>query len=428
MAAPSVVVRPRVDPRLYGMMFLQYAVWGIWMPILPHYLRASTADGGLGFDEWQLGLIGAVAASVGAIASPFLGGQFADRYFSTEKYLAAVMILGGAVNWVLSQQTSFAAWMALSIVYALIYMPTLGLTNGLAMAHLSDTKRQFAGVRLWGTIAWITVAWLFPMFWLTHDVHFQWLPPFYAGTDVPNKTARIVDALKASGLISFGYGLFCLALPHTPPKRDAVQRLAFAEAFRLIRHRSVMVLVLASLPLAAIHKIYFLQTYSYLETIGVSVSPMSAMSIAQFAEIFVMAALGLMLTRLGFRWVLFVGAFCYFLRFAAFGTTSLPVELIVASQFLHGFCFACLYAGGFIYIDRIAPPDIRHSAQTGFTIILLGVGPLLGGWLNGWLGERVKVDGVIQYEPFWYTCAAIGLVSALAIALLFRDETEFNHG
>ena len=64
------------------------------------------------------------------------------------------MLIGGVINWVLASQTQFAAWMVLSIAYAVVYMPTLGLTNGLAMAHLSDTKRQFAIVRLWGTIGW----------------------------------------------------------------------------------------------------------------------------------------------------------------------------------------------------------------------------------------------------------------------------------
>ena len=55
------------DPRLYVMMFLQYAVWGIWMPILPSYLKASVEAGGLGFNGYQVGWILATAAAVGAM-------------------------------------------------------------------------------------------------------------------------------------------------------------------------------------------------------------------------------------------------------------------------------------------------------------------------------------------------------------------------
>lgn len=415
----------RADPRLCVMMFLQYAVWGIWLPILPSYLKADVSAGGLGFDGYQIGWILATAAAVGAVVSPFIAGQFADRYFATERYLAAVMLLGGAINWIISYQTSFAAWMALSILYAIIYMPTLGLTNSLAMSHLSDARRQFPRVRLWGTIGWISVAWFFPIMFLQQNVEFSPLPPFFTGDDRPDATARIVYALRASGVISVVYALFCLWLPHTPPKRAAPERLAFAGAFRLVRHRSVLILVVASLAVAAIHKIYFLQTAPYLESIGLkTIYIMPAMSIGQMAEIAVMAFLGLLLTSLGFRRVLSLGAFSYFLRYAVFGTTWLPAEAIVASQFLHGFCFSCSFAAAFIYIDRIAPPDVRHSAQTGLTLVLLGVGPIIGGWLNGFLEEISTVEGTLDYSRFWYSCAAVGLVSALTLALLFRDETE----
>jgi len=413
----------RIDPRLCIMMFLQYAVWGIWMPILPVYLSSDPANGGLGFSGHQVGWILATALAIGTMSAPFIAGQIADRYFASQRYLGVCMLLGGGVIWTLAYQESFAVWMALATAYALIYMPTLGLTNSLAMAHLDDTERQFAKVRLWGTIGWIAVAWFFPMLWLVDSVEFQWLPPFYDNNDVADATARIADALKASGILSVGYGIFCFFLPHTPPRPDAVKRLAFAGAASLLRYRSILVLVLAWLPLAAIHKIYFLQTSPYLKSIGLSESYiMPAMSIGQFAEIAVMAILGWMISYLGFRRVLMLGAGAFLLRYGIFGTIELPLGLIVAAQFLHGFCFACAWATAFIYIDRMAPTDVRHSAQTGFIIIQLGIGAILGGELNGLLEWLYTTGGEVDYRLFWYTCAGIAGACGLAIALAFRDQ------
>ena len=67
--------------------------------------------------------------------------------------------------------------------------------------------------------------------------------------------------------------------------------------------------------------------------------------------------------------------------------------MLVGSQFLHGICYACFFAGAFIYTDRVAPPDVRHSAQTVFGIIILGGGPVLGGLLSGYLADSYAQSG-----------------------------------
>lgn len=71
-----------VKARLSTMMLLQYAVWGLWLPILSTYLRAAPKEGGgggLGFDDGQIGMILGLAGSIGAVSSPFIAGQVADR-------------------------------------------------------------------------------------------------------------------------------------------------------------------------------------------------------------------------------------------------------------------------------------------------------------------------------------------------------------
>ena len=53
---------------LGAMMFLQYALWGAWLPVTARYLSASVIDGGLGFSGSQIGMILGLAGSIGAIA------------------------------------------------------------------------------------------------------------------------------------------------------------------------------------------------------------------------------------------------------------------------------------------------------------------------------------------------------------------------
>ena len=415
--------------RLSLMMLLQYAVWGVWMPILARYLQAGTAEGGLGFSPGQVAAILGIAASIGAVTAPFVAGQLADRYFSTERFLAFLLVVGGVIKIITAYQTTFSAWLWLSVAYSVVYMPTLSLTNSLAMAHLSDSNREFPLVRVWGTIGWIAASWLFPLFWLLRDVRFSAMPPFYQGAEVADVTARLGDSLVASGVVSIGYALFALiALPRTPPNPDAVEPLAFRKAFLLLRKPSFLVLVLASLPISIIHQIYFMQTAPFFaDIVGLKDSQIGpAMTIGQFAEIAVMVATGWLLSKLGFRWVISLGCFAYFLRYAIFASTALPASVIVASQALHGLCYACFFAAAFIYVDRIAEKDVRASAQTVFGIIILGLGPVLASVVVDVLARTFpgQGDGPIAYESMWWTLAVIAAVTGAGFAAFFRDESS----
>ena len=407
------------NTRLGTMMFLQFAIWGAWLPLTARYLSATVAESGLGFSGSEIGMILGLAGSIGAIVSPFIAGQFADRYFSTERILSFLVITGGIVKWYTATRTDYESWLWLSILYSVLYMPTLALSNSVAFSHIDDSENTFPKIRVWGTIGWIAASWAFPMIWLQQDLSFQLMPPFLSGEEVPGVTARLADALKFSGIISLIYGAFCFLLPNTPPKADAVETLAFKKAFNLFSNKSFLVLVLASLGVSIIHQIYFLQTGPFLSSIGIKDSSIGpAMTIGQFAEIATMAYLAFFLKRLGFKKVITIGIFAYFARYMIFGTSFLPTWVMVMSQAFHGFCFAFFFAAGFIYVDKLADDDVRHSAQTVFGIIIFGGGPVVGGWLSGYLQNIYTLDGVFNYSSFWYTLAGIGLV----VTLLFYSS------
>src|SRR6186713_2036509 len=67
--------------RLSVMMFLEYLIWGSWLPLLALYLGDV-----LGFTGGEIGWIFATQA-IASAAALFLGGQLADRMMSSEKLL-----------------------------------------------------------------------------------------------------------------------------------------------------------------------------------------------------------------------------------------------------------------------------------------------------------------------------------------------------
>ena len=403
--------------RLSVMMFLQYAVWGVWLPYLANYLGTPVAEGGLGFSGGQIGWILGLAGSIGAVAAPFIAGQVADRYLNAERALALLLILGGIVKYITAAQTGYMPWMVLSILYSILYMPTLALTNSVAFANLDDPEKKFPPIRSLGTIGWIVASTAFPLLWLNAE-------------DAAVNTTRIADALRVSGVLSVLYGVYCFTvLPKTPPKRDTTHPLAFAEAFGLLRHPGFLLVTLVALPISMIHQCYFIRTGPFLENaVGLAVKWVGpVMSIGQWSEIIFLALLGLFIKRLGYKWVLILGTGSYALRYGLFALQE-PAWLVVAAMTLHGLNYGCFFAGAFLYVEKVAPPRIRHSAQTVFGIVILGIGPVAAGFYNQYFDRFKDAADAQQYHQFWWTQSGIALLATVVLLTLFSAGREPNRG
>jgi nucleoside transporter len=362
-----------VNPRLSLMMFLQYACSGAWAPIISLYMNDQ-----LKFTPREIGFV-SVASAIGALVAPFVQGQIADRYFATEKALAISHLLSGVLCFIWAQQRAFEPFLAIAIVYAIIYVPTFALTNSICFRNVSDGKRDFPRIRVWGTIGWIAVCWFYSTFWLEGKKEPEELKTAYAG------------ALQLSGAISFFLAGFSLLLPHTPPKKDAVEKNASLAALKMLKDPAFLVIFLISFPGLIIHSFFFVWAAPYLKSIGITDAWVPRyLSIGQVSEIFLMLLVPFVLKRKGFKFTMALGLLAYALRYAAFATGS-PQWMVISSIALHGFCFGFFLAVVFIFVDHLAAPDIRASAQGLIGIIAFGIGPLVGGLFAGELGEWAKI-------------------------------------
>src|SRR5687768_17402078 len=179
--------------RLSLMMFLQYAIWGAWLPLM--YLFVSVVRGSKPEQIGYLFMVG----GVGALFGPFIAGQIADRYFNTEKFLGISHLSGAVMMWQLAAMETYGAFLIFSLVYSLVYAPTLALTNSLAFHHLADRDRDFGRVRVWGTIGWIVVGIGIGQYLLRYHTPAE-------GDPLAAQAAGIANAFKLSAILGLIMG------------------------------------------------------------------------------------------------------------------------------------------------------------------------------------------------------------------------------
>src|SRR5262245_60709476 len=383
------------------MMFLEYLIWGSWLPLLALYLVDV-----LHFSGGEIGWIFATQA-IACLAGLYFGGQLADRWLSTEKLLAALHAIGGIAMFALAYQTTFWSFFVVMLVYQLAYMPTLSLTNAICFHHINDPQRDFGKLRLWGTIGWIAASWPFVF--------------ILAGKTGPELHAALSSIFTVAGVASIALAAFSLTLPATPPVKSTGAASAPMQAIRLLRDPIMLVLFVATLMDALVHQCYFQWTSPFLQQAGLAENwIMPAMSVGQIAEIASMAMLGAALARLGWQWTMTIGVLAHAVRFFVFAIGD-PLWLMVAINAVHGLCYAFFFAAVYIFVDERCPRDARASAQGLFNLVILGVGPFAGSLLWGWLGDVFRQpNGAVDFSRLFLAPAGLGLAAALLLVVAFR--------
>lgn len=412
--------------RLCAMMFLQFGIYGLWLPIAGKFLATPAESGGLGFTETQMGMIVGFAASVGAIISPLIV-QFADRRFPAQKVLGVLMIIGGVLKIAVYPQGTFLAWLLLSVSFTMMFMPATAICNALAMRHLDDPDRQFPGVRLWTAVGWVLMGWTFSAIVLKSNVEPSWLPPFFKGDEVPNVAGEMKKSVLWSGFLALGYGIFAyFFLPNTPPVDSKSTRPAVADAFALLKLPSIAALLAVTLIISPMNTLYFMQCAKFLGEAGLdSAYLLPAMAIGQICEIVMYIVLGRVLPKIGFKAVLSLGIAAYAFRFFLFGTIGIPMWLIIVGLGIHGLCYAFFTSTCFIYMNKVAAKDVANTAQSIFNFIWYGIGPILAVLINSVLARQFasgKKFAHAEFQGFWYSLGGLSMLGLVVFLVWFRAE------
>ena len=84
-------MKPKIIAILSFMMFLQYYIWGSWYVTMGTFMTEFLKSTGL-----QIGAAYS-ALAIATMISPFFIGMVADRFFSAQRLMGVLHILGGVL-------------------------------------------------------------------------------------------------------------------------------------------------------------------------------------------------------------------------------------------------------------------------------------------------------------------------------------------
>ena len=391
--------------RLSFMMFLNYVIWGSWYVTIGTYLTAT-----LKFSGTETGAVFGTTA-LASMISPFFVGLIADRFFASERVLAVLHLLGAGLLYLVTTQTTFGPVYGIMLAYCLCYFPTVSLTNSITLRQIKDPGKDFPLIRVFATIGWVVIGLIVGQMGVE-------------ATHVP-----FLIAAGASLLMS----AFSLMLPHTPPenKGDAitVRSILGLDALSMLKDRSFLVFVIASILACIPLTFYFSFTNAYLNELKVT-NAAGKMALGQVSEIGMMLLMPLIFRKVSVKFILLMGLVAWSLRYAllAFGNPDSGMWMFYLAILLHGVCYDFFFMTGQLYTDMQAPPKLRSAAQGLIIFLTYGVGMFIGSLLSGVaIDYFTKTNGGVvtkDWQSFWSASSAGAFVILLMIALFFRSNAK----
>lgn len=394
-----------IRSRLGTMMFIQYMGMGVFMPMMGHYLKWYLA-----LDPMRVGVILAMPA-IAAFLSPLVVIHVADRWLPAERLLATLHFLACGALVILWMQQDFWPFLFAYLLFWLVFSPTLAMTNTVAFHHLTDARRDFGSVRMWGTISWVIVGFLFGLLWLRGG-----------GSDP--QTSRLPHGFIVAAGVSVLMGLYAMTLP-IAEQAHPTERPSPWRALSVFRKSSMIILCAVTFVNTVLNMFYVNWMSPYLSQEGFGdgwILPL--LSLGQVSEILVIGGLGRFIRRVGLKGALLIGLAAQATRFVIFALN--PAALLLAFAIgLHGITYGCFFIVAMIYVDNHCDRSTRASAQLLLNTVIGGLGNLAGSLCAGFAAQFFAVSETnrIDYERFWTVPAVACVALVVVFVLSFREQS-----
>ena len=389
---------------LSSMMFLQYFIWGSWYVTMGTFMTKYLGASGL-----QIGAAYS-ALAIATMISPFFVGMIADRFFSAQKVMGVLHIIGAVLLFFASKITTNSAFYWVILCYSLAYMPTIALSNSVAFRQMTDIGKQFPPVRVFGTVGWVISGFMIALFGIE-----QTPMTFYM-------------AALVSGLL----GLYSFFLPDTPPvqpseTKTSAKSIFGIDALVLFKDKPYLIFFVAAIFVCIPLSFYFGFANLYLNQSGMS-NVAGKMVMGQISEALFILAIPFLFNRIGVKNMLLIGMTAWILRYLcfAFGDMGAGVWMLLMGIILHGVCYDFFFVTGYMYTEKKSNDRIKSASQGLFTFVTYGLGMFIGTWFSGFVTTYYSTGQEYQWQKIWFIPAFIAVAVLICFIFFFREKKKID--
>jgi nucleoside transporter len=398
-------MKSTVRLQLSVMMFLNFFIWGAWFVTMGTFLGKSLHASGKDIGYAYL------SQSIGAIAAPFVIGLIADKFFSAQKILAVLHIVGGVILWYAGSVNTFDSFFPAIIIYMIVFMPTLALVNSISFRQMKNPSKEFPFIRVLGTIGWIVAG----------------VAISFIGWDKPGDEALLSNTFKMAAIAAILLGLFSFTLPATPPAKKGVKTsmgdILGLDALRLLKNRSYLIFFLSSIAICIPLSFYYNFTNLFLNEKGMQ-STAGIQSLGQVSETLFMLLMPLLFIRFGVKKMLAIGMLAWAIRYGlfAYGNIGANYWMLIIGILLHGICYDFFFVTGQIYTDNLAGERFKSAAQGLITLATYGIGMMIGSLVSGPIVDAYATSNGHDWQTIWLIPGGIAVVVVILFLLFFREN------
>ncbi len=313
------------------------------------YLSAVLADKGV--SDQNIALYMALLPLAALFAAP-AWSWFADRH-GTARTLLTVTTVGTTAGLGLLAASVHPLFLVAGLaVYAISRAPQTPIVDALALRSLGNGGRDYGRVRLWGSVAFLVVAYAA-----------GWVRTVWGVGPI------VIGAVLLSGTI-----ISSRMLPHTNKR---VPKPKLSELVAVFARGTSALLTVACILHGLSLTFYNNFMARHIETIGLPSSVMGTVVVVGVGtEVAVMAMSPWLLDRVRPSRLLLFAFLASVPRWL--GTAAVTdATLLIALQSLHGLSFGLFWVAAVPAFARHSSPSVARSAQAVLTATAFGIGPLL---------------------------------------------------
>ncbi len=394
--------------KLSIMMFLQYFIWGAWYVTAATYMSKILNSSGAEIGNTYS------AFAFAAIISPFFVGAIADRYFSAQKAMGVLHLIGGLLLIYATQVSSSFLFLLTVLFYSLMYMPTVALSNNIVFANVSDTGKVFPFIRFFGTFGWIVAGLIIG----SNIVLGQKI-----GLELEASDTSLPFTFYIASGASILLGIFSFTLPDVPPKGKSDSSSLGLEALVLLKDKSYLIFFISAVLICIPLSFYYSFANVFLNDIGME-GAAGKMIFGQISEAIFILSIPFLYYRIGVKNILIIGIAAWALRFIFFANGDLDSYywMIMAGIVLHGICYDFFFVTGYMYTENKADEKIKNAAQGLFTVATYGIGMTIGSSFSGYISDYFTSGEIKSWEDIWMVPAYIAVAVLLFLIIFFKDK------